>query len=280
MPNNRARRKWSSRIAEVICSVFSFIAVSVLLIIVYYVFQRGIQAINWGFFTSLPAPVGEPGGGIGNAIIGSLLMVGLGTLYSVPIGIAAAIYLYERPNSRLALITRFANKVMTGIPTLIIGLFVYILFVLRVGSYSALAGSISLAVMMVPIITLSAEEMLRMVPESWRDASLALGATRRQTILRVVLPASAGGLTVGVMLAVATAAGQTAPILLTALSSRFWLTNLGQPSASLPVLIYSYAISPFADWQKQAWGAALTLITFIFILNISAQAFIALRQRR
>jgi phosphate transport system permease protein len=254
--------------------------VSVLVIIIYFVFQRGIQAINWGFFTSLPAPVGEPGGGIGNAIIGSLLMVGLGTLYSVPIGIAAAIYLYERPNSRLALITRFANKVMTGIPTLIIGLFVYILFVLRVGSYSALAGSISLAVMMVPIITLSAEEMLRMVPESWRDASLALGATRRQTILRVVLPASAGGLTVGVMLAVATAAGQTAPILLTALSSRFWLTNLGQPSASLPVLIYSYAISPFADWQKQAWGAALTLITFIFILNISAQAFIALRQRR
>lgn len=266
--------------AEAACCAFSIIAVTVLVMIIYFVFQRGIRAINWGFFTSLPAPVGESGGGIGNAIIGSLLMVGLGTLYSVPIGIAAAIYLYERQHSRLAIIARFANKVMTGVPTLIIGLFVYILFVLRLGGYSALAGSISLAVLMVPIITLSAEEILRLVPEGWRDASLALGATRKQTILRVVLPASAGGLTVGVMLAVATAAGQSAPIILTALSSRFWLTSLGQPSASLPVLIYHYAVSPFEDWQNQAWGAALTLIAIIFMLNISAQAFIALRQRR
>ncbi len=280
MLKRKTYRKWNSRIAEAICTVFSFIAVLALVIIVYYVFQRGFQVISWSFFTSLPAPVGQTGGGIGNAIVGSLVMVSLGTLCSVPIGMAAAIYLYENPYSRLALVTRFANKVLTGIPTLIIGLYIYILIVLRIGSYSALAGSISLAVVMLPIITLSAEEMLRLVPESWRDASLALGATRRQTIMRVVLPASAGGLTVGVMLAVATAAGQTAPVLLTALSSRFWLASLGQPSASLPVLIYTYAVSPFTDWQNQAWGAALSLIIFIFILNISAQVFIALRQRR
>jgi phosphate transport system permease protein len=279
MPDNKWRLV-KSLVPEVGCRLAALLVISVLFLILYYIFQRGAGVITPVFLSALPTPVGVPGGGIGNALLGSLVMVTLATLLAVPCGVAAAVYLDQSPRSRLAAATRFAARVLTGVPSLIIGLFVFTLLVLRTGQYSALAGAIALAMMMLPVITLSAEEMLRLVPNSWREASLALGASKKQTVLRLVLPAAAAGIAVGVMLAVALAAGQTAPVLLTALSSIFWPENLLQPTASLPVLIYTYAISPFADWQQQAWGAALVLVVMILLLNIAAQLFIAVKNRR
>ncbi|MHB1256639.1 MAG: phosphate ABC transporter permease PstA [Dethiobacteraceae bacterium] len=273
-------RKATGSLLEFACLLSALLVLLALCLILYYIFRRGIGAINIPFLISLPTPVGEPGGGIGNALIGSALMVALGSLLAIPFGIAAAIYLDQNPRTRLAAATRFANRVLTGVPSLIIGLFVFTVLVLRTGNYSALAGGIALAVMMIPVITLSAEEMLRLVPGSLREASLALGASKKQTVLMLILPAATGGLVVGIMLAVALAAGQTAPVLLTALTSRFWLENLNQTSASLPVLIYNYASSPFPDWQEQAWGAALVLVATILILNVTAQLFVVLRNRR
>jgi len=278
-----ANKKWrqaKSYLLEFVCLLSTLLAVTTLLLVLYHIFRRGASVINFSFLTSLPTPAGVPGGGIGNALLGSLVMVGLATLFAVPLGIAAAVYLDQSPRSPLAVAVRFAARVLTGVPSLTIGLFVFTLLVLRTGRYSALAGSIALAVMMVPVITLSAEEMLRVVPGTWREASLALGASKKQTVLRLVLPAASTGITVGVMLSIALAAGQTAPVLLTALTSRFWLENLLQPAASLPVLIYSYAITPFADWQQQAWGAALVLVALVLLLNVAAQLFIAARNRR
>ncbi len=252
----------------------------VLALILYYVFRRGVAVVNFSFLTSLPTPVGVAGGGIGNALIGSLLMVGLGALIAVPVCIAGAIYLDQNPASKLAAYARFATRVLSGIPSMVVGLFVFSQLVLRTGHYSALAGGVALSIVMAPVITLSAEEMLRLVPSSQREASMALGATKQQTVFRLILPGAAGGLIVGVMLAVALAAGQTAPVLLTALTSRFWLTSLAQPTASLPVLIYHYATSPFADWQAHAWGAALVLVAVILVLNVTAQVLLGLINRR
>ena len=277
---SKKMRKTTGYLLEFACLLSALLVMLALCLILFYIFRRGIAAVNIPFLTSLPTPVGEPGGGIGNALIGSAIMVGLGSLLAIPFGISAAIYLDQNPKSKLAGATRFANRVLTGVPSLIVGLFVFTVLVLRTGNYSALAGGIALAVMMIPTITLSAEEMLRLVPGSWREASLALGASKKQTVLMLVLPAATGGLVVGIMLAVALAAGQTAPVLLTALTSRFWLENLQQPAASLPVLIYTYASSPFPDWQEQAWGAALVLVTTILALNVAAQLFIAVRNRR
>jgi phosphate transport system permease protein len=280
MSDKRWWRLAKSVVPEVICRMSALLAIFVLFLILYYIFRRGAGVITTDFLTALPTPVGVPGGGIGNALLGSIVMVSLGALLAVPAGVAAAVYLDQNPRSRLAAATRFAARVLSGVPSLIVGLFVFTLLVLRTGQYSALAGSIALAVMMLPVITLSAEEMLRLVPDSWREASLALGASKKQTVLRLVLPAASAGIAVGVMLAVALAAGQTAPVLLTALSSIFWPENLLQPTASLPVLIYTYAISPFADWQQQAWGAALVLVALVLMMNITAQLFIALKSRR
>jgi len=264
-------REQKSRLSESACYLAGVLVMGILLFILYYIVRRGAAVINWSFLVNLPTPVGVAGAGIGNALLGSAIMVGLGALLAIPIGIGAAVYLDQSPNTSLAQATRFAARVLTGVPSLIIGLFVFTLVVLRLGSYSALAGGIALGIMMTPVIMLSAEEMLRLVPDTWRDASLALGASKKQTVLRLVLPAAAPGMVVGIMLAVALAAGQTAPVLLTALSSRFWMENWLQPSASLPVMIYTYAITPFADWQAQAWGAALVLVVVVLILNVTAQ---------
>jgi len=278
--SNRKLRQIKGAVFEALCWLFALTAIMILFLILYYIVRRGISAINISFLTSLPTPVGVPGGGIGNALLGSITMVAFGTLFSVPIAVAAAVYLDQHPKSLLAVATSFAARVLSGVPSLIIGLFVFTLLVLRTGQYSALAGGIALALMMLPVITLSTEEMLRVIPNSWREASLALGASKKQTVLMLILPAASSGIAVGIMLAIALAAGQTAPVLLTALTSRFWPENLMQPTASLPVLIYYYAISPFEDWQQQAWGAALVLIVMVLLLNIVSQLFVAFKNRR
>ncbi len=277
---NRRKRRILGAVFEALCVLAAGLAILALSLILYYVFRRGIAVIDLTFLTNLPAPVGVAGGGIGNALIGSLLMVGLGALIAVPVCIAAAVFLDQNPASKIASAARFATRVLSGVPSMVIGLFVFGQLVLRTGNYSALAGGMALSIVMAPVITLSAEEMLRLVPSSQREASMALGATKQQTDFRLVLPGAAGGLIVGVMLAIALAAGQTAPVLLTALTSRFWLGSLQQPTASLPVLIYHYATSPFADWQAQAWGAALVLVAAILVLNVTAQLFLGLSSRR
>jgi len=275
-----ARRKFYGQAAEIVCTVFTATATLALGLILYFIAQRGLGAINWTFFTSLPMPVGQPGGGIGNALIGSGIMLGIGVLVAVPWGVTAAIFLDQHPHSKLASFTRFACRVLSGVPSLIIGLFVFTLLVLPTQTYSALAGGVALGVMMTPIITLSSEAMLATVSADWRAASYALGATKQQTVRMLILPTAAGGLTVGIMLAIALAAGQTAPVLLTALTSRFWLESLAQPVASLPVLIYTYGISPFPDWQSQAWGAAFVLVTIVLLLNVSSQILVSVINRR
>lgn len=277
---NLRKRKVAGQVFETLCVLAAGLAILVLSLILYYVFRRGLAVVNISFLTSLPAPVGVTGGGIGNALLGSLLMGGVGALIAVPICIAAAVFLDQNPTSKISAFARFASRVLSGVPSMVIGLFVFGQLVLRTGSYSALAGGIALSIVMVPVITLSAEEMLRLVPSSQREASMALGATKQQTVFRLILPGAAGGLIVGVMLAIALAAGQTAPVLLTALTSRFWLNSLFQPTASLPVLIYHYATSPFVDWQAHAWGAALVLVAVILVLNVTAQLVLGLSNRR
>jgi len=275
-----ARRKFHGQAAEIVCTVFTALATLALGLILYFIAQRGLGALNWTFLTSLPMPVGQPGGGIGNALIGSGIMIGIGVLVAVPWGVTAAIFLDQHPHSSLASFTRFACRVLSGVPSLIIGLFVFTLLVLPTQTYSALAGGVALGVMMTPIITLSSEAMLATVSADWRAASYALGATKQQTVRMLILPTAAGGLTVGIMLAIALAAGQTAPVLLTALTSRFWLESLTQPVASLPVLIYTYGISPFPDWQAQAWGAAFMLVAIVLVLNVSSQILVSAINRR
>ena len=242
-----------------------------LLSVFIYVIQRGVSSVNWNFFTQLPTPVGETGGGMGNALLGTAWLVGLASLVGVPWGIAAGVYLSEYGRGKLATTLRFVTDLMTSIPSIIIGLFAYALIVLPMKRFSVLAGAASLAVIMIPVVTRTTEELLKLVPVHIREAGLALGLPRWKVTLRIVLRGSMGGIATGVMLAVARVAGETAPLLFTAFSNRFWNRGLDQPTASLPVQIYTYAISPYEDWHRQAWAGALVLVLFVFVLNLTTR---------
>lgn len=255
-----------------LCVICTILAVLPLLSILYYVVVRGIGVLDLNFLLKMPKPVGEIGGGMANAIVGTLVMVGLGALIGLPVGILSGIYLAEYARGWFAEIVRFTTDVFTGVPSVVIGVFVYAVVVTRMGSYSALAGGLALSMIIIPTVTRTTDEMLRMVPNTLREASLALGATKSRTILSVVLRSAAGGVITGVMLAIARASGETAPLIFTALSSRHWSLSLNSPMASLPVFIYNYAISPFKDWQDQAWGAALVLLLLVLGLNVIARA--------
>jgi phosphate transport system permease protein len=271
-------RKLTNQVMLTLAALCAGAAIFTLITILGYVMVNGLSALNLDFFTQLPKPVGEPGGGMANAIVGSFALVGLACLVGLPIGIMGGIYLSEFGEGRLGTIVRFISDVMLGVPSIVIGIFVYVLLVIPLHSFSALAGGVALGLIMIPLITRTTEEMLKLVPRSLREASLALGIPRWRTILGVVLPSAGGGIATGVLLALARISGETAPLLFTALSSRFWHSGLGDPIASLTVYIYTYAISPFADWHAQAWGAALVLLVLILILNIAARFFIR-RQR-
>lgn len=273
------RRAWNL-VMSTLCVAAAVVAIIPLALILFYVAADGLQAINWEFFTNLPKPVGVAGGGMANAIVGTLTLVALATGFGLPVGLMAGIYLAEFGRGRLAQAIRFLTDVLNGVPSIITGIFVYSLIVLAMGRYSALAGGAALGIIMIPIITRSTEEMLRMVPNSLREASLALGATEQQTVLNIVLRSASGGIVTGVMLAVARAAGETAPVLFTALNNRYWNHGLDQPIASLAVFIYTYGISPFEDWHSQAWGAALVLVVMVLALNITARLVVRARQRR
>lgn len=239
--------------------------------ILFFVVGKGIGAINLDFFTHMPKPVGETGGGMANAILGSLTMVGLGAAFAVPVGIVSGIYLSEFHGTRFASVVRFSADTLNGVPSIVIGVFVYAILVLPVKKFSALAGGAALGVMMLPIITRTTEELLRLVPMALREGAYALGATRSQAMFTVVLPAALPGIITGIILALARTAGETAPLLFTSLNNQFWSTTLTEPMASLTVQVYTYAISPYDDWHRQAWAGALVLVTIVFVCSLLAR---------
>lgn len=251
-----------------LCGASALLVLMPLIMIFAYSIAEGARGLSWDFFTKLPKPVGETGGGMANAIVGTFVMTGLGSLMGIPVGIGAGIYLSEYGRGRFAAVVRFSVDILSGVPSIIVGVFVWSLIVLPMKSFSALAGGAALGILMLPTVTRTTEEMLRLVRRDYREASLALGISHRTTILRIVLRTALGGVVTGVMLAIARVAGETAPLLFTALGNRFWSTAIRQPIAALSLQIYDYAKAPFDDWHTQAWAGALTLISTIFVLSI------------
>jgi phosphate transport system permease protein len=261
------------------CLLATLLALVPLASVLWLVLVRGARGLSWAFFTALPKPVGEPGGGMAHAIGGSLEIVGLACLIGIPAGVLAAIHLSDFPNTRFVRFVRFAADVMSGVPSITVGLFVYVLVVKSMHRFSALAGAVALAVLMLPTITRATEELLRLVPESLREAALGLGVPRWRATLRVMLRTAAPGVATGIMLAVARAMGESAPLLFTSFNNRSWASSPVEPTASLPVNIYTYAVSPYADWHAQAWAAALVLVTLVLFLNVAARWLVRGRVR-
>ena len=240
--------------------------------ILLVVIQRGIAAVNWDFFSKLPTPPGMEGGGIANALLGTVAMTGLAIIIGVPIGILAGVYLSEFGRyGRFGSAVRFTVNVMMGVPSIIVGLFVYAILVKPVGHFSGYAGAVSLAIIMLPVVARTTEDMLSLVPNSLRESALALGAPRWKVTLSVVFRAAKAGMITGSLLAVARVSGETAPLLFTALNSPYWPKSLGEPTANLTVTIFNYAMSPFADWQQIAWGASLLITLGVLILTLLAR---------
>jgi phosphate transport system permease protein len=262
-----ARKVWNF-LSLAALMMLALLAIVPLALVFGHTLRLGLPALSLDFFTQLPAPVGEMGGGMGNAFLGTLTLLALAAAIGVPFGIAMGVFHSEYAHLKLARVTRFCVDLLTSLPSILIGLFTYALFVMPMKRFSALAGGFALSLVMLPVVARSSEEILKLVPAHVREAGLALGIPRWKVILRILLPGQLRGLTTGVMLAVARAAGETAPLLFTALNSQFWSTGLDQPISSLPVQIYTYATSPFEEWQRLAWSGALVLIVFVFVLNM------------
>jgi phosphate transport system permease protein len=268
-------RKFVSGFMLTMTGVCALVAVSVLFLILGYLAVHGGASINWNFFTKLPVPVGETGGGLANAILGSAKMLLLATIFGVPIGFFGAIYLAEFSGGTTAFIVRYAADLLNGVPSIVIGIFAYSLVVHPFKQYSTLAGGFALGLMMIPITLRSTEEFLRAVPNPLREAAMALGASKWKTIVTVIVPAAYRGILTAVLLAFARVAGETAPLLFTALGNQFWSPGWTHPTASLPVMIYTYALAPYDDWHRQAWAAGLVLLVLILVINIVARAILS-----
>ncbi len=268
-------RKFVSGFMLTMTGVCALVAVSVLFLILGYLAVHGGASINWNFFTKLPVPVGETGGGLANAILGSAKMLLLASIFGVPIGFFGAIYLAEFSGGTTAFVVRYAADLLNGVPSIVIGIFAYSLVVHPFKQYSTLAGAFALGLMMIPITLRSTEEFLRAVPNPLREAAMALGASRWKTIASVIVPAAYRGILTAVLLAFARVAGETAPLLFTALGNQFWSPGWTHPTASLPVMIYTYALAPYDDWHRQAWAAGLVLLGLILVINIVARAILS-----
>jgi len=269
--NRDAYRRAKSTVIVWLCGLAVVIALLPLAFILFFVVSQGVLSLNLGFFTNLPVPVGETGGGMANAIVGTLILIGLGGLFAVPIGVISGIYAAEFAGTKLATAVQFAADTLNGVPSIVIGVFVYGVAVLPFKQFSAFAGGVALGVMMIPIITRTTEELLKLVPVSLREGALALGATRGWATLTVVLPAAAPGIITGIVLALARIAGETAPLLFTAFNNRFLSVRLDQPISSLTVQVFTYAISPYEDWHRQAWAGALVLVTLVLLCSVLAR---------
>jgi phosphate transport system permease protein len=264
-------RKSISWLFVTFCGLSVVFALVPLAFILFFVVARGVQALNLQFFINTPKPVGELGGGMAHAIVGTLILIGLGALFAIPVGILAGVYMSEYQGSRSASTIRFAADTLNGVPSIVIGIFVYGIAVLPFQQFSALAGGLALGIMMIPIIARTTEELLLLVPSTMREGALALGATRAHAVFTVVLPAAAPGIITGVVLALARIAGETAPLLFTSLGNQFFATKLTQPIAALTVQVYAYAISPYEDWHRQAWAGALVLVMIVLMCSLIAR---------
>lgn len=262
------KRKITSAVMMSLSLVATLIAVIPLVLIFYYTISKGITYLNMDFFVAMPKPVGEPGGGMANAIVGTLMLIGIGGAIGIPVGVMSGTYLSEFGNNKFGATVRFLTDVLSGVPSIVVGVVAYTLVVVPMKHFSAFAGGIALGILMIPTITRTTEEMIKLVPHSLREAGLALGIPKWKTTILIVLKTAWKGIGTGILLGLSRAAGETAPLLFTALGNRFWSTNVIQPMASLTVYIYDYAKSPFEDWNNQAWTAALVLIIMISMLSL------------
>ncbi len=265
---NHQWRKTKSALASGLSFVAAVLVIAPLGLVFFYLLQSGASSVNWDFFTHLPAPVGEKGGGMANAIVGSFQLLGLASIVGIPIGVLGGVYLAEYGSARANSMLRFIADVLNGVPSIIWGVVVYGLVVLRFKGFSAYAGGLALGLMMVPLIMRTTEEVLLLVPNGYREAALALGVSRWKTIVHVVMKTASKGIITGILLALARVAGETAPLLFTAFGNRFWNHSLREPIAALPLQIFTYAISPYEDWHRQAWAGALVLVVTIFLINV------------
>ncbi len=266
-----AARRAVNWIMTGLCGLALAIALVPLVSLLWLVISRGFAGLSWRFFTAVPAPVGETGGGVGNAIAGTLYVVGIACLIGVPFGVGAGVYLAERGDTRLGDAIRFIAEVLSGVPSIVVGIVAYGLVVIPMRRFSALAGGVALAVLMVPTLARSTEELVRLVPHALREASLALGVPQWRTSLRVVLRTALGGIMTAILLTVARASGETAPLLFTSLNNQYWNWRADQPTASLTVQIYNYAVSPYAEWHDKAWSSALILLLLVGSLALAGR---------
>jgi phosphate transport system permease protein len=265
------QRRIINRVMLGLTALCAFVTVSLLISILGYLAWQGASSVNWAFFTRLPKPVGESGGGMANAIIGSGKLLFVAALTGIPIGFLGGVYLAESGAKSVPFVIRYTADVLNGVPSIVIGIFAYTLIVLPMHRFSAVAGGLALGVMLIPIVVRSTEEFLRAVPNSLREAALALGASKWRTVASVVIPAALRGIITGILISLARVAGETAPLLFTSFNNRFWSSGWDQPTSSLPVMIYTYAISPYEDWHRQAWAAGFVLLTLVLVINISVR---------
>jgi phosphate transport system permease protein len=262
------RRIWADKLFKALVIVLSLSSIVPMFLILFMITKNGISVIDWQFLTHLPKPVGEAGGGIANAIVGTLWLIVLSFLFSVPLGVFAGIFISEYRGGKLAYLGRLSIEILQGIPSIVIGIIAYVWVVMPMGSFSALSGGVALGIMMLPVVVMATEETLRLVPDSLREASLALGVPYSRTIMKVILPAGLSGILSGILLGIARVAGETAPLLFTAFGSPFMNLNILKPINNLPLAIFNYATSPYADWHALAWGASFVLIAFVLGLNL------------
>jgi phosphate transport system permease protein len=277
--NRRVWRRVRSNLMVALTIIAVVLAVLPLFFILADLVIKGAGSLSWAFFTQTPAPAGESGGGVAHAIVGTLLIVGTACLIGLPIGIGAGIYSAEYPGSRLTWLTRFVADVLNGTPSIVIGVFAWTWIVAAQRHFSAFAGSVALAILMIPMVMRTTEEMIKLVPNSLREAALALGYPRWRTSLQIVVRTTLPGIVTGSLLAVARVAGETAPLLFTALGSQYLSTRLSEPMAALPLIVYTYATGPFEQWHRDAWAAALVLILVVFVLSLGARLAIGRRAK-
>jgi phosphate transport system permease protein len=269
------RRKTVNVVMLTITGLCTLFAAGTLVYILGYLFVHGATSLNWNFFTKLPTPVGESGGGMANAIVGSGKLLLLASLFGIPIGFLGGVYLAEFGGSTFSYVIRYVTDLLNGVPSIVIGIFAYTMVVLPQKHFSTLAGGLALGVMMIPIAVRSSEEFLRAVPNSLREGAMALGASKAKSILTVVIPAAKNGIMTGIMLNLARVAGETAPLLFTSFGNRYWSSGWEQPISALPVMIFTYAIAPYEDWHKQAWAAGFVLLSLVLTVNIIARAVLS-----
>ena len=275
-----ARRNMIGRAMFALTGLSMFVTVSSLFFILGYLIWHGFRSINFAFFTQLPKPPGELGGGMANAIAGSAELILIATLIGAPVGFFAGVYLSEFGGRKFSFVVRYVTDLLNGVPSIVVGIFAYSLVVVPLGHFSIFAGGFALSVIFIPIAVRTTEQFLQGVPQSFREAALALGAPKWKAIATVVVPAAFGALATGMLLALARVAGETAPLLFTSFSNQFWNLSPNEPAASLPVMIFTYAISPYKDWHRQAWAAGLVLLALVLFINISARLLLPRRAPR